>query len=60
MDEFKDEPTYYCKSCLSLHIVVDNQGNDMCGSCGAVNFVSVVPYKDYEKMMNERDTDVRA
>ncbi len=60
MENYSNEPTYYCKSCMSLHIIEGEDGNDICGSCGAVNFVSVVPYEEYEKIINERNSEIKS
>lgn len=51
-----DEPVYYCKSCLSLYIV-DVNDQDICGNCGSVNFVSYVPFNEYQEII-EKNTDV--
>lgn len=32
-EEIENDPVYYCKSCLSLAIVVDH-GESYCGHCG--------------------------
>ena len=58
-EDYSKEPTYYCKACLSLHIVEDD-GQDICGSCGAVNFVAVVPYEEYEKIANENNSELKS
>ena len=34
-------PVYFCEHCKSLHIEVDEKGNDICGRCGAVNEVKM-------------------
>lgn len=57
--EYNEEPVYYCKACLSLHIV-EEHGNDLCKNCGAINFVSVIPYEDYEKMIDEKDSELKS
>lgn len=53
-----DEPVYYCNHCLSLYIL-DNNGEDVCGNCGSVNYTSHVPFDKYQEII-EKNSDVRA
>lgn len=57
--KINDEPVYYCKACISLHIL-DNNGDDLCGNCGAVNFVSVVPFEEYLKIKDEDSSKIES
>ncbi len=53
-----NDPVFYCNSCLSLHIVINN-GDDVCGNCGAVNFVSQLPFDKYQEMINETSSEIK-
>jgi hypothetical protein len=53
-----DEEVYYCNSCLSLHIVIRGE-DDVCGNCGAVNYVSVVPFDKYLEI-REESTNIKS
>ena len=59
LKDYNEEPVYYCKACLSLNII-ESDGNDICNSCGAVNFVSVVPFDEYKKLRDEASADLKA
>jgi len=39
-EEYNDLPVYFCTHCKSLHIEVDEQNNDICHRCGAVNEIA--------------------
>lgn len=46
-----NEPWYVCKNCGSSHIIEDD-GNDICKGCGAVNYVRKTTLKNY---LNEKE-----
>ena len=31
--KYNEEPVYYCKQCLSLHIMILDENTDYCGLC---------------------------
>lgn len=33
-EEYNDEPVYYCKACLSLHVENDGDSGSYCAKCG--------------------------
>lgn len=40
-EEIENIPVTSCKYCNSLHIWIDDLGNDLCANCGAINEVVV-------------------
>ena len=53
--EYDEEPVEACSHCDSLHIVMDDIGNNVCFKCGSVNDLTVYKtiYEYKEKTNNE-------
>lgn len=51
--EYDEEPVVACKHCNSLHIVMDEIGNNICFKCGSVNelkeYKTIYEYKESNK-----------
>lgn len=49
--DYDEEPVVACKYCKSLHIIVDDVDNSICGRCGSVNelkeFKNIHEYKKF-------------
>lgn len=57
IDEYDKLPVVACKYCKSLHIINDEEENDVCMRCGAVNNVEIYTdiYNYHEKTkVNEK------
>lgn len=42
--DYDQDPVWACKYCKKLHIITDDDGNDICFRCGAVN--ELTEFKD--------------
>lgn len=51
--EYNDEPVYYCKRCLSLNIMVDDNGDEFCEECTSTNIGKTNVFK-WEKLYKEK------
>lgn len=49
--EYDEEPVVACKHCNSLHIVMDEIGNNICFKCGSVNDL-----KEYKTIYEYNET----
>lgn len=53
IDDYNDEPVYYCKNCLSLRIKIVG-GYDFCDECGCTD-IKTAHISDWEKLYEERN-----
>lgn len=52
IEDYNDEPVYYCKNCLSLKIKIVG-GYDFCDDCGSTN-ITTSHIDDWDKKYQER------
>lgn len=54
-DKYNDEPVFYCKHCLSLHILNESQLPDLeyCHDCGSTN-IGTTHISKWEEMYKQR------
>lgn len=52
IEEYNDEPVYYCKHCLSLKVKIVG-GYDFCDDCGSTH-IETSHIEDWEKLYEER------
>lgn len=52
IEEYNDEPVYYCKNCLSLKVKIVG-GYDFCDDCGSTN-ITTTHIDNWEKMYEEQ------
>lgn len=49
--DYDSEPVTACKYCKSLHVLVDEYDNNICGRCGSINeiieFENIYKYKEF-------------
>lgn len=50
---YDDLPVASCKHCLSLFVIVDEQGNDICGRCGSVNEIEI--YNNVQEYLDNKN-----
>lgn len=53
VNQFNEEPVYYCGNCLSLRIKSAAVGLDFCDRCGGT-LIEKTKIEDWEKMHTER------
>lgn len=53
IDDYNDEPVYYCKNCLSLKIKIVG-GYDFCDDCGCTD-IATTHINNWEKLYEERN-----
>ena len=55
--DYDNEPVVACRFCKSLHIVSDQEDNNICMRCGSINelteFENIYKYKEYLSNKNE-------
>ena len=53
IEEYNDEPVYYCEHCLSLKIKIVG-GYDFCDECGSTK-ITTAHIEDWEKLYEQRN-----
>lgn len=52
IEDYNDEPVYYCKTCLSLKIKIVG-GYDFCDECGDTD-IATTSIENWERLYEER------